>query len=201
MRRAPPAPYVLAVVGLMGPGGDAIPNAPVMSHANAGEIAGVAQVGSARLSVALYSEAIPPDGPRPMLIPGETLGVVYFLPPRPPVTLAAVSAEGIVGPFKDALTKSARPVESPAVRIVLPAGSAAIDGWLGDIVLFDDRNRNGQLETSESYASAWTGGTAATVSSTWPNPARTTRVRSGDGTSWKGASRRPITPTFSPSAC
>ena len=45
------------------------------------------------------------------------------------------------------------------MRIVLPAGSAAIDGWLGDIVLFDDRNRNGQLETSESYASAWTGGT------------------------------------------
>ena len=56
-----------------------------------------------------------------MLIPGETLGVVYFLPHRPPVTLAAVSAEGIVGPFKDALTNSDRPVESPAVRIVLPA--------------------------------------------------------------------------------
>ena len=159
MRRGLPSPYVLAVVGLIGPGGDAIPNAPVTSYANAGEIAGVAQVGSARLSVALYSEAIPPDGPRPMLIPGATLGVVYFLPPRPPVTLAAVSAEGIVGPFRDALTNSERPVESPAVRIVLPAGSAAIAGWLGDIVLFDDRNRNGQLETSESYASAWTGGT------------------------------------------
>ena len=143
----------------MGPCWDAVPNAPVMSHANAGEIAGGAQGGSARLSVALYSEAIPPEGPRPMLIPGETLGVVYFRPPRPPVTLAAVSAAGIVGPFKDALTKSDRPVESPAVRIVLPAGSAAIDGWVGDIVLFDDRNRNGQLETSESYASAWTGGT------------------------------------------
>ena len=80
MRRGLPSPYVLAVVGLIGPGGDAIPNAPVTSYANAGEIAGVAQVGSARLSVALYSEAIPPDGPRPMLIPGDTLGVVYFLP-------------------------------------------------------------------------------------------------------------------------
>ena len=41
----------------MGPCWDAIPNAPVTSYANAGEIAGVAHVGSARLSVALYSEA------------------------------------------------------------------------------------------------------------------------------------------------
>ena len=110
----------------MGPCWDAVPNAPRMSHANAGEIAGVAQVGSAHLSVALYSEATPPEGPRPMLIPGETLGVVYFLPHRPPVTLAAVSAEGIVGPFKDALTTSDRPVESPAVRIVL-AGRVCCD--------------------------------------------------------------------------
>ena len=144
----------------MGPCWDAVPNAPVMSHANAGEIAGVAQVGSARLSVALYSEAIPPEGPRPMLIPGETLGVVYFLPPRPPVTLAAVSAEGIVGPFKDALTKSDRNRSRvPRCASSCRPGLLRLTAGSGTSCYSTIGTAMDQLETSESYASAWTGGT------------------------------------------
>ena len=140
--------------------GDVVLGERVVTHARAGEAANASQSGSKSLAVALYSEGVPTDGPSPTLIQGDSLGVVRFVAGRPHVTLTAVLAEAVVGPFGDAFARGERPLESPTLSISLPAGSAQIDGWLFDIVLFDDRNRDGQLDAGEPYVSSWTGGTS-----------------------------------------
>ena len=159
MRRGHPGPYLLACVGLMGACGDVVLGERVITHARAGEAANMSQAGSKSLAVALYSERVPMDGPSPTLIQGDSLGIVRFLAGQPHVTLTAVLAAAVVGPFGDAFARGERPLESPTLSISLPSGSAQLDGWLFDIVLFDDRNRDGQLDADEPYVSSWTGGT------------------------------------------
>ena len=141
----------------MGACGDVVLGERVITHARAGEAANMSQAGSKSLAVALYSERVPMDGPSPTLIQGDSLGIVRFLAGQPHVTLTAVLAAAVVGPFGDVFARGERPLKSPTLSISLPSGSAQLDGWLFDIVLFDDRNRDGQLDADEPYVSSWTG--------------------------------------------
>ena len=116
------------------------------------------EIDTARVSVALFTERGLADGPASTLFEGTSIGIVCFVPGEAPRTLDVVAADEILETFRALLTRSQGPVESPALHVTPTAGSSDRNGQPCDVVLFDDQDQNGRLDSGESYISAWTGG-------------------------------------------
>lgn len=111
----------------------------------------------AAVRVALRADRVRTDNPAASLFTGTWLGVVC-LSQRPPTTLAAAAAAGLVDDFRAALATGDLPVQTLPQSLSLPDAADAPDGDPCDVVLFDDADGDGQWAPGEIYVTAWTGG-------------------------------------------